>query len=106
MIGGWGNPFEQHNMGNTLRERALNHDIEFIATYDFTMTTSCLFSDVVLPATSWYEQYELVATVLHPYLQLQKPAITPLFDSKNGLWIARELAKRLNRNYEKYFSPI
>ena len=105
MIGGWGNPFEQHNMGNTLRERALNHDIEFIATYDFTMTTSCLFSDVVLPATSWYEQYELVATVLHPYLQLQKPAITPLFDSKNGLWIARELAKRLNRNYEKYFFP-
>ena len=103
MIGGWGNPFEQHNMGNILRERALNNDIEFIVTYDFTMTTSCLFSDVVLPGTSWYEQYELVATVLHPYLQLQKPAIQPLFESKCGLWIARELSKRLNIKHKNYF---
>ncbi len=105
MVGGWGNPFDQHNMANRLKERTLSGDIEFVVTFDFQMTTSCQWSDVVFPATSWYENYELTATILHPYLQLQQPAIRPMFESRTGLWVARELAKRLNPEFEKYFFP-
>ena len=105
MVGGWGNPFDQHNMANRLRERAASGDIEFVATFDFQMTTSCQWSDVVFPATSWYENWELTATILHPYLQLQQPAIRPLFESRSGLWVARELAKRLNPDFERHFFP-
>ncbi len=105
MVGGWGNPFDQHNMANRLKERASSGDIQFILTFDFSMTTSCMWSDVVLPATTWYENYELTATILHPYLQLQQPAIRPLFQSRTGLWVARELAKRLDPGFEKYFFP-
>jgi len=60
---------------------------------------------VVFPATSWYENYELTATILHPYLQLQQPAIAPLFESRTALYVARELAKRLNPDFEKLFYP-
>lgn len=105
MVGGWGNPFDQHNMANRLKDRAASGDIEFVATFDFQMTTSCQWSDVVFPATSWYENYELTATVLHPYLQLQQPAIKPMFESKTGLWVMRELAKRLNPDFEQHFFP-
>lgn len=105
MIGGWGNPFDQHNMANILRDRASSGDIEFVVTFDFQMTTSCQWSDVVFPATSWYENYELTATILHPYLQIQQPAIKPMFESKPGLWVMRELAKRLNPEFEKFFYP-
>ena len=105
MVGGWGNPFDQHNMANRLKDRTTSGDIEFVATFDFSMTTSCQWSDVVFPATSWYENYELTATILHPYLQLQQPAIQPLFESKTAFWVARELAKRLNPEFEKYFYP-
>ncbi|MBW2065910.1 MAG: molybdopterin-dependent oxidoreductase [Deltaproteobacteria bacterium] len=105
MVGGWGNPFDQHNMANRLKERAASGDIEFVATFDFSMTTSCQWSDVVFPATTWYENYELTATILHPYLQLQQPAIEPMFESRTGFWVARELAKRLNSEFEKYFYP-
>lgn len=105
MVGGWGNPFDQHNMANSLKDRSASGDIEFVVTFDFQMTTSCQWSDVVFPATSWYENYELTATILHPYLQLQQPAIKPLFESKSGLWVMRELAKRLNPDFEKYFFP-
>ncbi len=105
MVGGWGNPFDQHNMANALKKRSSSGDIEFVATFDFQMTTSCQWSDVVFPATSWYENYELTATILHPYLQIQQPAIKPLFESKSGLWVMRELAKRLNPEFEKHFYP-
>ena len=105
MVGGWGNPFDQHNMSNRLKERATSGELEFILTTDFQMSTSCMWSDVVLPAPSWYEKYDLTATILHPYLQLQQPAIKPLFESKSELWIFRELAKRLNPAFEQHFFP-
>lgn len=105
MVGGWGNPFDQHNMSNILKDRAAAGDIEFVATFDFSMTTSCMWSDVVFPATSWYENYELTATILHPYLQLQQPAIEPMFESRTGLWVMRELARRLAPGQEQQFYP-
>jgi len=105
MIGGWGNPFDQHNMADILKKRATSGDLEFILTFDFQMTTSGMWSDVVFPATTWYENYELTATILHPYLQLQQPAVKPMFQSRTGIWVARELAKRLNPEFEKFFYP-
>lgn len=105
MIGGWGNPFDQHNMSNRLKERATSGELEFILTTDFQMSTSCMWSDVVLPVPSWYEKHDLTATILHPYLQLQQPAIKPLFESRSELWIFRELAKRINPVFEKHFFP-
>jgi len=105
MFGGWGNPFDQHNMANRLKDRCASGDIELVVTFDFQMTTSCQWSDVVFPAASWYENYDLTATILHPYLQLQQPAIAPLFDSRSALELARDLAKRLDPGIEKYFYP-
>lgn len=105
MIGAWGNPFDQHNMGNKLKDLASSGEMEFIVTSDFQMTTSCMWSDVILPATTWYEKYDLTATPLHPYLQLQQPAIDPLFESKSELWIFREIAKRMNPEFESHYFP-
>ncbi len=105
MVGAWGNPFDQHNMSNILKDRAASGELEFILTADFQMSTSCLWSDVVFPAPSWYEKHDLTATILHPYLQLQQPAIKPLFESRSELWIFRELAKRLDPEFEKHFFP-
>lgn len=105
LIVGWGNPFDQHNMSNILRERVESGELEFVATMDFQMTTSCHYSHAVLPAVTWYEKTDLVATPVHPYLQLQQPTIKPVYEGKPELWIMRELAKRLNPEFEKYFYP-
>ncbi|KJR48285.1 Respiratory nitrate reductase alpha chain [Desulfosporosinus sp. I2] len=105
LVVGWGNPFDQHNMSNKLREMVEKTDLEFVVTTDFQMTTSCQYSHAVLPAVSWYEKTDLVATPVHPYLQLQQPAVKPLYEGKPEFWIIRELAKRLNPNFEKYFYP-
>jgi anaerobic selenocysteine-containing dehydrogenase len=94
-IYGWGNPFDQHNMANRMREKASSGELELIVTTDFQMSTSCLWSDVVLPGVAWYEKYDLTATVPHPYVQLQQPAIEPLFQSMPEIWIFKEIAKRV-----------
>lgn len=95
LIYGWGNPFDQHNMANRMREKATNGELELIVTTDFQMSTSCRWSDVVLPGVAWYEKYELTATIPHPYVQLQQPAVEPLFQCMPELWIFKEIAKRL-----------
>ena len=53
-----------------------------VVTTDFQMTTTCQYSHAVLPAVSWYEKTDLVATPVHPYLQLQQPAVKPLYEGK------------------------
>lgn len=105
LVVGWGNPFDQHNMANKLREMVESGEIEFVATMDFQMTTSCQYSHAVLPGVTWYEKTELVATPVHPYLQLQQPVVKPVYECKPEFWIMRELAKRINPEFEKYYYP-
>ena len=92
---GWNNPFDQHNMANRLKEMAKSGELEFILAIDFQATTSTKWADVVLPGVAWYEKWELTATILHPYVQMQQPAIEPLFECMQEIWIFKELAKRL-----------
>lgn len=102
---GWHNPYDQHNMADRLRQMAQNGETEFVVAIDFQKTTSCNWADVVFPAAGWYEKTELVTTPLHPYMQLQQPAIDPFGERKSELWMARELAKRLNPKFENHFFP-
>jgi len=96
---GWNNPFDQHNMAGRLVDMARSGELELIVACDFQMTTSCLWADVVLPGVSWYEKYDVTATILHPYVQLQQPAIEPLFESMPEIWIFKEIAKRLTARW-------
>ncbi len=90
------NPFDQHNMGNILREQVESGQLELVVNLDFQKTTTSRYSHVCLPGVSWYEKTELVSTPVHPYVQLMQPAIEPVGDCKPELWIMRELAKRIN----------
>jgi len=105
LLFGWGNPFDQHNMSNKMRKMATGGDFELIVAMDFQMSTSAQWSDVVLPGVTWYEKTELVASPVHPYVQIQQPAIEPLYECKPELWIIRELAKRINPDFAGHFFP-
>lgn len=70
--------------------------LDLIVVGDHQMTDTARYADVVLPATSWYEKWDLTATPLHPFLQLQQPAIEPVGESRSELWIWRELMRRID----------
>jgi thiosulfate reductase/polysulfide reductase chain A len=65
------------------------------------------WADVVLPECTYLERYDIIRTSPHrkPAIALRMPATEPLYDSKPGYWIARELAGRLGAGswfpYEK-----
>ncbi len=79
-------------------------DCELVVVVDHQMTDTVKYADIVLPAATWYEKTDLTATPLHPYLQLQQPAIPPRGEARSELWIWQELVKRIDpAAYEEYF---
>jgi len=70
--------------------------LELVVVADHQMTDTVRWADVVLPATSWYEKFDLTATPLHPFLQLQQPAIPPVGESRSELAMWREIVRRID----------
>lgn len=69
--------------------------LNLIVNLDFRMTTTALFSDVVLPAATWYEKLDIETTPMHPYLQTLQPVVEPQFQAKHDLEIMRLLAEKI-----------
>jgi nitrate reductase alpha subunit len=56
--------------------------LDLLTTIDFRMTSNCLFSDVVLPAATWYEKYDLSSTDMHPFVHTFNQAIPPPWEAR------------------------
>lgn len=79
-------------------------ELDLIVVTDHQLTDTAAYADVVLPATTWYEKLDLTATPLHPFLQLQQPAIDPVGESRSELDIWKELMKRISpEKYEEFW---
>ncbi|AOZ90970.1 nitrate reductase subunit alpha [Paenibacillus crassostreae] len=69
---------------------------------DFRMTSSGLFSDIVLPAATWYEKFDLSSTDMHPFVHPFNPAISPPWQAKSDWDTFREIAKVFSEMAEKH----
>ncbi len=72
------------------RDPAPAGKLDLLTTIDFRMTSNCLFSDVVLPAATWYEKYDLSSTDMHPFVHSFNQAIPPPWEAKTD-WDAFNL---------------
>ncbi|HZD79446.1 MAG TPA: molybdopterin-dependent oxidoreductase [Actinomycetota bacterium] len=82
-------------------------ELELVVVVDPQMTDTAAYADVVLPATTWYEKKDLVVSPLHPFIQVQQPAIEPLGESRSETWIWSELVKRIDRQrWARYFRGL
>ena len=59
-------PAGQARRGRRVAEEAPEGRLDLLMTIDFRMTSSTIFSDVVLPAATWYEKHDLSTTDMHP----------------------------------------
>ena len=64
------------------REEAPEGKLDLLCTLDFRMTSSTIFSDVVLPAATWYEKHDINTTDMHPFIHSFNPAISPPWQTK------------------------
>ncbi|MGP3914068.1 nitrate reductase subunit alpha [Nonomuraea sp. 10N515B] len=79
--------FLHHLLGATSNlehpdEEAATGKLDLLLTLDFRMTSSTVFSDIVLPAATWYEKHDLSSTDMHPFVHAFNPAITPPWQTK------------------------
>jgi thiosulfate reductase/polysulfide reductase chain A len=78
--------------------------LEFLAVVDVMPMNQINYADLVLPEATYLERYDMpaiVSSAKRPYVALRQPAIEPLYESKPGWWIAKQMAKRLG--LEAYF---
>jgi nitrate reductase / nitrite oxidoreductase, alpha subunit len=68
--------------------------IDLVVDINFRMDTSALYSDIVLPAATWYEKADLNSTDLHSFIHPLAPAVPPAWESKSDWDMFRELAKK------------
>ncbi len=96
IVVGWGNPLEQHNVANWLRNALASGEIECLISMDFQKTLTVAESTVAFPCASWYEKTELTTTPLHPYVQLQQRIVDPPGEAQEEIWVLTELANRID----------
>ncbi len=71
--------------------------LDFIVSIDVLPSEICGWSDVVLPECTYLERCDDIWAPAYkqPFVAVRQKVVEPLYDSKPGWWIARELALRL-----------
>jgi len=77
--------------------------MDLVVDLNFRMDSSALYSDIVLPAASWYEKADLNSTDLHSFIHPLAAAIPPVWESKTDWNIFRDIAKATSEAAERYF---
>jgi nitrate reductase alpha subunit len=49
------------------------------------MSTTCLYSDIVLPTATWYEKDDLNTSDMHPFIHPLSQAVNPAWQSRSRL---------------------
>ncbi|HMT95964.1 MAG TPA: nitrate reductase subunit alpha [Ferruginibacter sp.] len=88
------------------------HDIapvgkmDLVVDLNFRMDSSALYSDIVLPAASWYEKADLNSTDLHSFIHPLGQAVAPVWESKTDWDIFKHLAKATSELAKQYFNEV
>lgn len=69
--------------------------LDLVVDLNFRMDTSALFSDVVLPAATWYEKDDLNTTDLHSFIHPMQAAVPPSWESRSDWDAFRALAEKV-----------
>lgn len=84
------------------REEAAQGKVDLFMTADFRMTSTTLHSDVVLPAATWYEKYDISTTDMHPFVNSFNAAIDPPWQARTDFQIFQQLAKDFSAMAENH----
>ena len=95
---------EDHTEELNWREVAPEGKMDLVVDLNFRMDSSALYSDIVLPAASWYEKADLNSTDLHSFIHPLSAAIAPVWESKTDFDIFKELARKTTELAKEYLA--
>lgn len=79
---------------NKVEEGLLREDL-FTVVHDLFLTETAKYADIVLPATSSFENTDFYRSYWHHYVHLQLPVILPYGESKANVDVFRLLAEKM-----------
>jgi len=77
-------------------DQAPEGKIDLVVDLNFRMDTSALYSDIVLPAATWYEKDDLNTTDMHSYINPMQAAIAPAWESRSDWDIFKAVAQKVS----------
>ena len=103
------------NLPLSMPDKQLFHDaaeaVEFIAVMDTMPMEITGYADVILPEATYLERYDFIRASQgrEPNVALRMPAIEPMYNTKPGWWISKQIGERLGlHDYFNYndFSEV
>ncbi|TNC16889.1 nitrate reductase subunit alpha [Georgenia sp. 311] len=79
------------------REEGAEGKVDLLTCLDFRMTSTTLYSDIVLPAATWYEKHDISTTDMHPFVNSFNPAISPPWQTRTDFRIFQDLAGKVSQ---------
>ena len=70
--------------------------VDLLVTLDFRMSTTCLYSDIVLPTATWYEKDDMNTSDMHPFIHPLTKAIDPVWESRSDWDIFKGIAEKFS----------
>ncbi|MFV1968028.1 MAG: nitrate reductase subunit alpha, partial [Pirellulaceae bacterium] len=77
--------------------------MDLVVDLNFRMDTSALYSDIILPAATWYEKADLNSTDMHSFIHPLSKAVPPCWESKSDWQIFQAVAQKFSELAEKHF---
>lgn len=77
-------------------EKAPEGKLDLAVTLDFRLSTTCLYSDIVLPTATWYEKNDLNTSDMHPFIHPLSTAVDPAWEARSDWEIYKGFAKKFS----------
>ncbi|MBK8973559.1 MAG: nitrate reductase subunit alpha [Hahellaceae bacterium] len=74
-------------------DQAPEGKVDLLVTLDFRMSTTCLYSDIVLPTATWYEKDDLNTSDMHPFIHPLTQAVDPVWEARSDWEIFKGIAR-------------
>ena len=87
----------------TWHDKVPTGKMDLVVDLNFRMDTSALYSDIVLPAATWYEKADLNSTDMHSFIHPLSAAVPPCWESRSDWQIFRALARKFSELALKHF---
>ena len=87
------------------RDPAPEGKLDLLVTSELRMSTSAMYSDIALPAASWYEMHDLSTTDMHPFIHPFNPAIDPPWETRTNWDQFKTIAEKFSELAAVHLGP-
>ena len=77
-------------------DKAPEGKLDLLVTIDFRMSTTCVYSDIVLPTATWYEKNDLNTSDMHPFIHPLTAAVDPVWECRSDWEIYKAIAAKFS----------